>query len=106
MIMILATIFQNITEKLEKMTFCFNNFGGVIAAQSVICHPRLRKGVIKLQQIISKHKQAYIPTAIEQTITEKNTKKDIFCTSNFGRVCAVQVVICLLRVWKIVIKIQ
>ena len=56
MIMISTTIFQNITEKLEKM--------GVTAAQGVICHPRVRKGVIELQQIISKHKQAYIPTAI------------------------------------------
>ena len=82
--MILATIFQNITEKLEKMTFCFNNFGGVIAAQSVICHPRLRKGVIKLQQIISKHKQAYIPTAIEQTITEKILKRTYFVLAILG----------------------
>ena len=62
--MISATIFQNITEKLEKMTyFVFYNFQGVIAAQGVSCHLRVRKGVIKLQQIISNHKQAF-PTAI------------------------------------------
>ena len=30
----------------------------------MICHPWVRKGVIKLQQIISNHKQAYIPNAI------------------------------------------
>ena len=35
--------------------FCFNNFWGVTAAQGVIYHPRVRKAVIKLQQIISKH---------------------------------------------------
>ena len=30
--------------------FCFHNFGGAIAAQGVICHPRVRRiGVIKLQ---------------------------------------------------------
>ena len=63
MMMISTTIFQNITEKLEKI-FCFHNFGSVIAAQGVISHPGVRKGIIKLQQIISKHKQAYIPTAI------------------------------------------
>ena len=65
MIIILTTIYvkiyvkicQNITEKLEKI-FCFHNFGDAIAAQGV------RKGVIKLWQIISKHKQAFIPTAI------------------------------------------
>ena len=44
--------------------FCFPSFGGAIATQGVICHPRVRKDVIKLQQIISKHNQAYIPTAI------------------------------------------
>ena len=48
-IMISTTIFQSITEKLEKMTFCFHFFGGVVAAQLVICHPRVRKGVIKLR---------------------------------------------------------
>ena len=55
MIIIIATIYvkvyvkicQNITEKLEKI-FCFHNFGDVIAAQGVVCHPRVRKGVIKL----------------------------------------------------------
>ena len=47
--MISTTIFQSITEKLEKMTFCFHFFGGVVAAQLVICHPRVRKGVIKLR---------------------------------------------------------
>ena len=35
-----------------------------VAAQGIICHLRVRKDVIKLQQIISKHKQAFIPTAI------------------------------------------
>ena len=48
MMMISTTIFQNITEKLEKI-FCFHNFGSVIAAQGVISHPRVRKGIIKLQ---------------------------------------------------------
>ena len=40
--------------------FCFHYFGGAIAAQNVICHPRVRKGVIKLQVIISKHKQNHL----------------------------------------------
>ena len=44
--------------------FCFHYLGGVIAVQSVKCHPRTRKDVIKLQQIISKHKQPFIQTAI------------------------------------------
>ena len=48
-IMISTTIFQNVT----------HNFDGVIAAQGVISHPRVRKGVIKLQQIISKHKHIF-----------------------------------------------
>ena len=43
---------------------CFHNFGDVIAAQCIICHPQVRKGVIELQQIISKHKHAYISTPI------------------------------------------
>ena len=30
----------------------------------------------------------------------------MFCTSNFGHVCAVQVDICLVQVWRVVIKIQ
>ena len=37
--------------------FCFHNFESAIADQGMICHPRVRKGVIKLQQIISNHKQ-------------------------------------------------
>ena len=65
MIMISTTIFQNITEKLEKITyFVFTVLGVLLPTQGVISHPRVRKGVMKLQQIISKHKQAYIPTAI------------------------------------------
>ena len=44
--------------------FFFNNFWGVIAAQGVICDPWVRKGVIKLQQIISKRKQTFIPIPI------------------------------------------
>ena len=48
----------------KSYIFCFHNFGGAIATQGVITHSRVRKGVIKLQQIISKHKQAYIVTAI------------------------------------------
>ena len=43
---------------------CFQYFLGVIAAQSVVYHPRVRKGVIKLRQIISKHKQAFNATVI------------------------------------------
>ena len=50
-----TTIFQNITEKLEKVTFCFHYFGGVIATQGVIFCPRVRKVFIKLRQIICKH---------------------------------------------------
>ena len=38
-------------------TVCFHNFGGAIDAQGVICHPRVTKGVIILQQIIIKLKQ-------------------------------------------------
>ena len=64
MIMISTTIFQNITEKLEKMTYFVSTIFGVLWPPKVLCHPRVRKGVIKLQQIIGKHKQAYIPTAI------------------------------------------
>ena len=44
--------------------FCFHNFESVIANQVMICHPPVRKGVIKLQQIISNRKQAYFPNAI------------------------------------------
>ena len=63
--MISTTIFQKITEKLKKNDIlCFHNFGDVIAAQCIICHPQVRKGVIELQQIISKHKHAYISTPI------------------------------------------
>ena len=42
----------------------FYYFWGVIAVQGVIYHQRVRKGVIKLQRIISKLKEAFIPTAI------------------------------------------
>ena len=38
--------------------------------------PKLISKII--QQIISKHKQAYIPTAIYQAIAEKNTKLLVF----------------------------
>ena len=59
---------NNISKYYWKMRkndiFCFHNFGGAIAAQVVYCHPRVIKGVIKLQEIISKHKQAFIPTTI------------------------------------------
>ena len=44
-IMISTTIFQNITKKLEKVIYFFHNFCGVVAAQGVICHPRVKKGV-------------------------------------------------------------
>ena len=55
MIIILTTIYvkkyvkicQNITEKLEKI-FCFHNFGDVIAAQGVVCHPRGKKRCYKI----------------------------------------------------------
>ena len=63
-IMISTTIFQNITETEKLDIFCFHNFEGVIAVQCVICNRQIRKGVIKLKQIVSKHKQAFIPTAI------------------------------------------
>ena len=60
-----ATIFQNITERLPKNgIFCSHYFGAVIAAQAANCHPRVRKRVIKLRHVISKHEQAFIPTAI------------------------------------------
>ena len=36
----------------------------------------------------------------------KNTKKAIFCTCNFGHVCAALSVMWLLMLWKVVIKIQ
>ena len=65
--MVSTAIFPNITEKLENMTYfdiLFSQFWGVIAAQGVICHPQLRKGVVKLQQVMSKHKQAFTTTAI------------------------------------------
>ena len=39
-----TTIFQDITENFEKVTYFFShNFGGVIAPQGVICHPRVKK---------------------------------------------------------------
>ena len=41
----------------------FALFWVVIAAQGVISNPRVRKGVIKLRQIINKHKKAFIPSA-------------------------------------------
>ena len=48
-----TTSFQNITENLKKkMTY----FWGIIAAQSVLCHPQVKKVVIKFRQIKSKHK--------------------------------------------------
>ena len=40
------------------------NSAGVIAAQGILCHPLVRKGVIKLQHIISENKEAFISTAI------------------------------------------
>ena len=43
-----TTIFQKITEKLKKNDIlCFHNFGDIIAAQCIICHPQVRKGVIE-----------------------------------------------------------
>ena len=59
--------FKNNSSKLywkisENDISYFHYFGCVIAAQGVIYHPRVRIGVIKLQQIISKHKQAFIPS--------------------------------------------
>ena len=57
--MISITMFQSITEKLEKITyFVFTIF--TVTVQGVIWHPRVRTGVTKLQQIISKQKQANI----------------------------------------------
>ena len=44
--------------------FSFHNSAGVIAAQGILCHPLVRKGVIKLQHIISENKEAFISTAI------------------------------------------
>ena len=41
------------------MTYFFHYFGGVIAAQGVICRPQVRKGAIKLRQIISKNKHLF-----------------------------------------------
>ena len=61
--------------------FCFHIFRSVITAQGVICNPQVRKGVIKLQQIIIKHKQAFILTPIYY---QKNTKKDIFGLAILG----------------------
>ena len=63
-IMISTKIFQNITEKLEKVTYFVFTIFGVLLPLKVLCHPLVRKDVIKVQQIISKHKQAFIPTAI------------------------------------------
>ena len=48
MMIMISTIFQNNTKKLEKMTyFIFTSFGGVMFAQGLICHPQVRKSVIK-----------------------------------------------------------
>ena len=43
---------------------CFHNFGGAVAAEGILCYPQVKKDVIKLQQVISKHEQPFIPTAI------------------------------------------
>ena len=41
-------------QKISKSgIFCFHNFGAVIAAQGVICHPRVRKGVYSKSKITS-----------------------------------------------------
>ena len=65
MIMISTTIFQNITEKLENMThFVFQIFGGCYCRPRSCMPPMGMKRCYKLQQIISKHKQAYVLTAI------------------------------------------
>ena len=85
-------------------TVCFHNFGGAIDAQGVICYPRVTKGVITLQQIIIKLKQHIFQ--LQSSKLPKNTEKDIFCTCSFVRLCTVQVIICLLRVWTVVIKIH
>ena len=48
MMIMISTIFQNNTKKLEKMTyFIFTSFGGVMFARGLICHPQVRKSVIK-----------------------------------------------------------
>ena len=63
--MISATIFQNITEKLEIFWhILFSHFFGFYCCLRCYMIYTGRKTVIKLQQIISQHKQAFIPMAI------------------------------------------
>ena len=73
-IMISTTIFQNIAEKLDIFGhILFSQFLGFYRSLRCYMPHTGRKGVIKLQQIISK-------------------------TCNFGRDCAIQIVMWLLRV--------
>ena len=73
-IMISITIFQNIAEKLDIFWhILFSQFLGFYHSLRCYMPHTGRKGVIKLQQIISK-------------------------TCNFGRDCAIQIVMWLLRV--------
>ena len=47
--MISTTIFKNVIEKLQKITFfLLHNFGGVIAAQGAICCPSLKERCYKI----------------------------------------------------------
>ena len=48
-IMISTTIFQNITQKLEKVTYFVFTIFGVLLPLKVLCHPLVRKDVIKVQ---------------------------------------------------------
>ena len=48
-IMISTKIFQNITEKLEKVTYFVFTIFGVLLPLKVLCHPLVRKDVIKVQ---------------------------------------------------------
>ena len=63
-IIISTTTFQYITEKLEKMTLLLSQFWGCYCRPRCFILPNSKKGVINLQQIISKHQQALISTAI------------------------------------------
>ena len=82
-IMILTTIFPKYYWKIRKNDICFRYFGGVIASQGVIRHPRVRKGVIKLRQIISKHKHLF-QLQSHKLLPKKILKRALFLLATLG----------------------
>ena len=92
-IMTLTTIFPKYYRRIRKNDICFryfflfflskHYFGGVIAAQGVMRHPRVRKGVIKLRQIISKHKHLF-QLQSHKLLPKKILKRALFVLATLG----------------------